>query len=159
MLSLPQCVNPSLDHRVQSHFYTVLLCTTWSRVQFNTLRLRQNGCHFPDNIFKCVFLNEKVRILVEISLKFVPKGPINNIPALVQIMAWCWPGDKPLFDPMMIILLTHICVTRPQWVNEHTRSGGSLKWLNKFLPFLHSGVPGAQLWWHQSNQWFGARLK
>ena len=36
------------------------------------------------------------------SLKFVPKGPINNIPALVQIMAWCWPGDKPLSEPMMV---------------------------------------------------------
>ena len=30
---------------------------------FNTLRPRQNGCHFPDNIFKCIFLNENVWIL------------------------------------------------------------------------------------------------
>ena len=36
------------------------------------------------------------------SLKFFPKGPINNIPALVQIMAWRWPGDKPLSEPMMV---------------------------------------------------------
>ena len=42
--------------------------------------------------------------------------PINNIPALVQIMAWRRPGDKPLSEPMMVSLLTHICVTRPQWV-------------------------------------------
>ena len=35
-------------------------------------------------------------------MKFVPKGPINNIPALIQIMAWRRPGDKPLFEPMMI---------------------------------------------------------
>ena len=40
-----------------------------------------------------------------------------SVPALVQIMAWRRPGDKPLSEPMMIILLTHICVTRPQWVN------------------------------------------
>ena len=52
----------------------------------------------------------------EISLKFVPKGSINNIPALVQIMAWCRSGDKPWSEPMMVSLLTHICVTRPQWV-------------------------------------------
>ena len=39
----------------------------------------------------------------------------NNIPALVQIMTWCRSGDKPLSEPMMINLLTHICVTRPQW--------------------------------------------
>ena len=50
-------------------------------------------------------------------MKFVPKGPINNNPALVQIMAWSRSGDKPLSEPMMVSLLTHICVTRPQWVN------------------------------------------
>ena len=82
----------------------------------NTLRPRQNGRHFADDIFMCIFLNEHVWIPIEISLKFVPKGPINNIPALVQIMAWRRPGDKPLSEPMVVSLLTHICVTRPQWV-------------------------------------------
>ena len=33
-------------------------------------------------------------------------------------MAWCRPSDKPLSEPMMASLLTHICVTRPQWVNK-----------------------------------------
>ena len=84
---------------------------------FNTLRPRQNGRLFADDIFKCIFLNENVRISMKISLNFVPKGRNNNIPALVQIMAWRRPGDKPLSDAMMISLLTHICVTRPQWVN------------------------------------------
>ena len=86
--------------------------------EFNTLRPRQNGRHFPDDTFKRIFFNENVRISIKISLKFVPKGPINNNPALVQIMAWCRSGDKPLSEPMMVNLLTHICVTRPQWVNE-----------------------------------------
>ena len=67
----------------------------------NTLRPRQNGRHFADDIFKYIFLNENVWILVKNSLKYVPKGPINNIPALVQIMAWCQSGDKPLSEPMM----------------------------------------------------------
>ena len=49
-------------------------------------------------------------------LKFVPKGPINNIPALVQIMTWRRPSDKPLSEPMMVNSLTHICVSRLQWV-------------------------------------------
>ena len=87
----------------------------------NTLRPRQNGYHFPDDIFNCIFLNENVRILIKISLKFVPKDPINNIPTLVQVMAWRRPGDKPLSEPMMVSLLTHICVTRPQWVNVALR--------------------------------------
>ena len=38
---------------------------------------------------------------LKISLKNVPKGPINNIPSLVQIMAWRRPGDKSLSEPMM----------------------------------------------------------
>ena len=98
----------------------------------NTLRLRQNGRHFADDTFKRIFANENVRILIEISLKCVSEGPINNIPTLVQIMAWRRPGDKPLFEPMMVCLPTHICVTRPQWVkldfqkvDQHTEG----KWL------------------------------
>ena len=84
----------------------------------NTLRPRQNGCHFADDTFKRIFLNENVWIPIKISLKFVPKSPINNIPALVQIMAWRCLGDKPLSEPMMVSLPTHICVTQPQWVNS-----------------------------------------
>ena len=83
----------------------------------DTLRPKQNGRCFADDTFKCIFLNENVRISIKISLKFVPKGPINNIPALVQIMAWHRSGDKPLSEAMMVSLPTHICVTRPQWVN------------------------------------------
>ena len=85
---------------------------------FNTLRPRQNGRHFADDIFKYIFLNENVWISIKISLKFVSKGPIDDIPALVQIMAWRRPGDKPLSEPMMVSLPTHFCVTRPQWVKR-----------------------------------------
>ena len=85
----------------------------------NTLRPRwREQQHFTDNIFKCIFFNENVQISIKISLKFVPKGPIYNIPALVQIMAWRRSGDKPLSEPMMVSLPTHICVTRPQWVKN-----------------------------------------
>ena len=93
-----------------------------------TLRPSRNEQHFADDIFKRIFFNENVWISIKISLKFVLKGPINNIPALVQIMAWRRPGDKPLSEPMMVRLLMHICwdyytivvsdicFTRPQWV-------------------------------------------
>ena len=84
---------------------------------FNTLRPRQNGRHFAD-VFKCIFLDENVWIPIKISLKFVPKCSINNISSLVQIMAWCLPGNKPLSEPMMVSSLMHICVTRSQWVNS-----------------------------------------
>ena len=46
------------------------------------------------------------------------QGPNQQIPALVQIMAWRLPGNKPLSEPMMVSFLTHICVTRPQCVKD-----------------------------------------
>ena len=88
----------------------------------NTLRPRQNGRHLSDDVFTCIFLNDSAWISIKISLTFCLNRPINNIPALVQIMAWHRPGEKPLYEPMMVNLLTHICVTRPHWVNDPSRS-------------------------------------
>ena len=53
---------------------------------------RQNDRHFPDNILKWIFLNEIALIWIKISLKFVPRGQINNISALVQIRTWRQPA-------------------------------------------------------------------
>ena len=85
------------------------------------MRPRQDGHHFADNIFKFIFLNENVWIPIKISLKFVPNGPINKIPAMVQIMAWRRPADKPLSEPMVVSLPMHICVARPRWVQIKSR--------------------------------------
>ena len=117
----------------------------------NTLRPRKNGRHFADDIFKCIFFDENVWIPIKISLKFVPHGPINNIPALVQIMAWRRPGDKPLSGPMMVRLPRHICVTRPQWVNVIclARSCGMFKnWIpGPHCPFKRN--------WGVHHKWTG----
>ena len=101
-------------------------------LKVNTLRLRQYGRCFADNVSKCIFLNENVWISLKISLKFVPKVPINSIPALVQILAWRRLGDKPLSEAMMVSLLTHICVTRPQWV-KHVSKGAHLLLCSHFF--------------------------
>ena len=104
----------------------------------NTLRPRQDGLYFPENIFKCIFLNEIIRISIKNSLKFVPSGPINKITALVQVMYWRRPGYKPLSEPMMVSLLTHICVTRSQWVNSLCHRDATLRYksdgTNAFYP-------------------------
>ena len=98
------------------------LCRTWLNFSclrpstINTLKPRQNGRHFPEDIFKCIFLNENEIISIKISLKFVSKGQINNISSLIQIMAWRRPGNKPLSEAMMVSLLMHLWVARPQWV-------------------------------------------
>ena len=88
-----------------------------SDLRFNTLRPRQSGRHFAGDTPKHIFLNENVRISTRISLKFAPKGPINHIPSLIQIIAWRRSGEKPLSETMAARLPTHICVTRPQSVN------------------------------------------
>ena len=89
--------------------------------QFNTLRPRKSCRHFTDDISKCIFLSGNLWISLQISLKFVPNVRINNIPALVQMMAWCRPSDKPLFEPMLVSLLTHICYSAPmRWCNDET---------------------------------------
>ena len=99
------------------HVY-VKLCYMHVGMCFNSLGPRQNCRHFADGIIKWIFLNENIWITLKISLKFVPQVGINNISALIQIMAWCRPGDKPLSEPMLVSLLTHICVAWPQWVNR-----------------------------------------
>ena len=58
------------------------------------------------------------KFFIKISLNFIPKGPINNIHTLVQIMTWHRPDNKLLSEPMVVSLLSHIYVTQPQWVNR-----------------------------------------
>ena len=91
-----------------------------------------------------IMWNENVGISIKISLKFIPKDPINNIPALAQIVAWRRPGVKPLSEPMMVSLPTRICVTQPQWVNIGWHSSLMLKCLTKprWVQFLRSKTSG-----------------
>ena len=91
-----------------STFKSIVMPSYFARVEcgaaepeINTLWSRQNCRHFPDDVFECIFLNENVWISIKVSPKFVPEGPIDNIPELVQIMAWCRTGDKPLSELMM----------------------------------------------------------
>ena len=115
------------DRAVIHKEHHVCVCKLLCFRKLNTLRPRRNEQHLADDIFKHIFFNENVWISIKISLKFVPKGPINNIPALVQIMAWYRSDDKPLSEPMMVSLPTHICITRPQWVNTlRLRQNGRL---------------------------------
>ena len=116
-------------------------------IHINTLKPRQNGRHFADDIFKCILLNENIWITINNSLKFVPKGPINNIPPLVQIMAWRRPGDKPLFEPMMVSLLTHICVNRPNELIRSLQLSSKLWYLNMSFRGRALQTKGV-FWWY-----------
>ena len=93
------------NHKMQTNLATLI---HWGRDKMTV---------FSQTTFSNAFsLNENVWILINISLKFIPKVQIENIPALVQIMAWRQQGDKPLSEPMMVSLLTHMCINQPQWV-------------------------------------------
>ena len=54
-----------------------------------------------NGIFKCIFLNEDDKIPIQISVKLVPRSPIDNKLALDQVMAWRRAGNKPLPKPML----------------------------------------------------------
>ena len=77
-----------------------MICFTSSGMVIDNLRPNQNVSHFAGDIFKLFFINENFCILMQIWL-FVPKGALNNKPSTVQIMTWCWLGDKPLSALMM----------------------------------------------------------
>ena len=111
----------------------------------NSLRPRQNGRLFADDTFKRIVLNENIRISTKNSLKFVPKGLINNMPALVLIMAWRRPGDKPLSEPMLVRSLTNICVTQPQWVNS--LSSKDPIWWHKYESSLAQVIACLHITW------------
>ena len=66
------------------------------------LPLNKMAAILADGIFKLLLLKESDRIPIQISLKCVPRSPIDNNPTLVQVMAWRRTGDKPLPEPMMI---------------------------------------------------------
>ena len=120
------CSNKYFDHGTQ--------------LVISTLMPKQNGRNFADDTFKCIFLNENVRISIRFSLTLIPKGSINNYPALVQIMAWRRPGAKPISEAVMVRLPMHICVTRPQWV----LSWSVVHWdPNALWPYLNTHRPDA----------------
>ena len=58
-----------------------------------------------DSIFNCIFLNENARIHIQISLKYVPRSPIEIKPTMVQVMAWRWTDDQPFPGPMMTLFI------------------------------------------------------
>ena len=88
-------------------------------VPFDSLRLKQDDWHF--HFFKFIFLIENCYISTQISMMIVFNGQVNDMPSLVQIMAWHWTGTKPLSESM-ILFMHHLA---------------SLNWTNKIHPISH----------------------
>ena len=105
------------------------------RSRINTLRPREICRHFAYNIFKC-FIEWKCMNFAWDFTEVCSKVQINNIPALVQIMTWRWPGDKPLSEPVMVSLLVHICITGPQWVNTLRSEQSSRRFADNIFQYI-----------------------
>ena len=114
------------------NIHKVLLCFILTHLPWTNARL------FTDDILRCIFVNEKFCISVKFLLKFAPKAPIDNNRVLVQIMAWCRPGDKTLSDPMTVSLLTHIGVTWPQWIKGTLRQMRRI-YNSNYIPHYFAG--------------------
>ena len=88
----------------RKHCFSFVMCNS----TVNTLRPRQNGNYFPSDILKCISFNENICISFKISLEFVPRGPINNIRSLVQLMAWRrsgrWISSQWICDAESVVL-------------------------------------------------------
>ena len=75
-----------------------------------TSRPRHHCCFFANYFFKCIFSNENAWITPKISLMYVSNVPINSVSALVQIIAWRRPGNRPSSEEIIVSLLAYICV-------------------------------------------------
>ena len=84
-----------------NHILSSLYTVTSLNTDINSSTPEQNGRHFADDIFKCIFVNEKFRNSVKSLLNCILEGPIDNNPALDKTMAWHQKGDKPLFETML----------------------------------------------------------
>ena len=94
-------------------FGTILLCIIRGKLSFKEGDLKLSYQFHPWAILK-----DRGASLSLVINDFVLKCQINNIHALIKIMDWRRPGDKPWFEPMIVRLLTHICVSRPQRLNH-----------------------------------------
>ena len=119
----------SKDRRLYLHYHRWLYqqlrnLYRWKYSHLYRPRPRRSSDHFAHDRFELIFLFENIWMSLKISLNFVHKVLIRNIPSLVQIslMAWRRQGNKPLSEPVMVSVLTHIYiyiyVTQPLWLYE-----------------------------------------
>ena len=76
-------------------------CLYLPYVQLTHLSLDKMVAILADETFECILLTEDDEIPIQFSLKLIPMVPIDNKPALVQVIAWRRTGDKPLLKAML----------------------------------------------------------
>ena len=89
---------------------------------FHTLRPRLNGHQFADNIFKLIAVYENCCVFIKISLKFGAKGPIDNMPALLEFMAMHRLGDKTVIWTKDSLVYSHTHTRTRKCMRTRTRT-------------------------------------
>ena len=89
-----------------SHVVPMYQLIHWGQAKMAAISRRHFQIYFPE--WKCINFDWDFTGVCS-------QGPINNIPALVPIMAWRPSVHKPLSELMMVSLVTHVCVTGPRW--------------------------------------------
>ena len=100
------------------HIYVSRSLNELTPMALNSSPPRQFGGKIADDIFKCIFVNENDWISIKISLKFIPKSPIDNKSVLDQVMAWRRQAPSHYLNQCWPSFLTHICGTRGRWVKS-----------------------------------------
>ena len=100
-----------LINHIQSDYQSV---SFQHEPQLTTERQEQNGRHFAEDILKCIYVRDKFCILI--SIKFILEGPVDNMSALVPVMAWRRTGDKLLHGPMLTNLYDRVLTP---WVPQY----------------------------------------
>ena len=100
----------------KTHICVCVSSHLFSTTRFNTLRARQNGRHFANDIFKCISVDGNFSISDKIWLKYVTYGLIHNVPVPIQVMAWCCSGNKPLSEPTLTYF-TDVYMRHPASIN------------------------------------------
>ena len=65
------------------------------------MEIHNYGVLTPLTLCGYFILEWKLLYFDQMSLKFIPKNPIDNILALAKLMHWRWSGNKVLSEPMM----------------------------------------------------------
>ena len=107
-------------HTAQQQNFSSLCQSPWHSIN-TTWGQDKMAAIIPDNIFTCVFLNENAWISIKISLKFVPKDPMNNIPALVidGLVQERHNSSASAMELRLSCINPSICTTRFHWVNRY----------------------------------------
>ena len=121
VLDLPDCtMHFCLHNRLESSGHSALLLfapnhhTAVFCFRLNSFPPRQNGYHFADDIFKRIFLNENVSVSIQFSVKFGPKGPLNQHWFRSWLVACS--ARSHYLGQWCQISLTHKSSTRGRWV-------------------------------------------